>query len=104
MVVKGRRSKLELILDVLEAVMGDTEKPTRIMYEANLSWNILNEILSSLASQGHIEEIDVSRSGDRRNSRAYRITKKGETVVRYYRDASRLIKVEEPDLRVRLIS
>ena len=102
--MRGRRSKLELILDVLEAVMGGTEKPTRIMYEVNLSWNILNEILSSLVSQGCIEEIDVSQLKDRRNSRAYRITRKGETVVRYYRDAERLIKFDESDFSVRLIS
>ena len=104
MVVKGRHSKLELILDVLEAVSSGTEKPTRIMYEANLSWKILNENLSSLASQGLIDEVDVSRSGDRRNSRAYRITGKGEAVVRYYRDAEHLIKVDEPDLHTRLIN
>ena len=104
MAVKGRRSKLELTLDMLEAIMGGTEKPTRIMYEANLSWKILNEILSSLESQGLIDEVDASQLGDKRNSRAYRITRKGETVVRYYRDAEHLIKVDEPDLRVRLIS
>ena len=102
--MKGRRSKLELILDMLESVMSGTEKPTRIMYEANLSWKTLNENLSSLASQGLIDEVDVSRSGDRRNSRAYRITGKGETVVRYYRDAEHLIKVDEPDLHTRLIN
>ena len=104
MAVKGRRSKLELILDMLESVMSGTEKPTRIMYEANLSWKTLNENLSSLASQGLLDEADVSRSGDRRNSKTYRITGKGETVVRYYRDAEHLIKVDEPDLHTRLIN
>ena len=104
MAVKGRRSKLELILDVLESVMSGTEKPTRIMYEANLSWKTLNENLSSLTSQGLLDEIDASKSWDRRTSRLYRITRKGETVVQYYRDAERLIKVDEPDLHTRLIN
>ena len=99
--MKVRRSKLELILDVLEAVMNDTEKPTRIMYEANLSWTILNEILSSLVSQSLLEEIDTSRSRDRRNNRVYKITKKGETVVRFYRNAEKLLKTDEPSLPTR---
>ena len=102
--MKVRRSKLELILDVLEAVMNDTEKPTRIMYEANLSWTILNEILSSLVSQSLLEEIDTSRSRDRRNNRVYRITKKGETVVRFYRNAEKLLKTDEPNIQARIIS
>lgn len=101
--MKGRRSKLELILDVLESVMGGTEKPTTIMYEANLSWKTLNENMSSLASQGLIETVDESQLEDRRNSRAYRITGKGVTVVRYYRDAERLIKVDEQSIHTRLI-
>ena len=104
MAVKIRRSKLELILDVLKAVMNGTEKPTRIMYEANLSWTVLNSILSSLMSQGLLDEIDMSRSRDRRNTRVYRITKKGETVLRYYRDAESLLKVDEPNFQARLIS
>jgi predicted transcriptional regulator len=99
--LKVRRSKLELILDVLEAVMNDTEKPTRIMYEANLSWTILNEILSSLVSQSLLEEIDTSRSRDRRNNRVYKITKKGETVVRFYRNAEKLLKTDESSLPTR---
>ena len=78
--------------------MSGMEKPTRIMYEANLSWKVLNETLSSLVAQGLLDEIDMSRSKDKRVNRKYRITKKGETVVRYYTDAERLMKVHEPSL------
>lgn len=102
--MKARRSKLELFLDVLEAVMKGTEKPTRIMYEANLSWTVLNEILSSLVVQDLLEMIDMSMSRDRRNNRVYRITKKGETVVRFYRGAERLLKTDEPSFPTRRIS
>ena len=102
--VKGRRSKLELILDVLEAIMTGTEKPTRIMYEANLSWKLLNEVLSSLTHQDLLDEIDATSTRDRRTSRLYRIMGKGESVVRYYRGVQRLIKVEEPERLARPIS
>ena len=90
-----RRSKLEMILKVLKAVIGGTEKPTHIMYKAGLSWNILNEILSSLVSQGFIEKIDIYNYGDSRSHRLYRITRKGESLVNYYRNAEQLIRIDE---------
>ena len=102
--VKLRRSRFDLILDVLGATSNGVEKPTRIMYEANLSWKTMNEILSLLVSQGLIDEIDMSRSRDKRNSRAYKITKKGETIIRYYANAERLIKIDEPARSSHLIS
>jgi len=95
--VKLRRSRFDIILDVLRVTFNGTEKPTRIMYEANLSWKTLNEILSLLVSQNLVHEIDASRSRDKRNSRVYRITKKGEATIRYYSNAERLIKVDEPE-------
>ena len=54
----SRRSKLEIYLDVLSTIKGGTEKPTSIMYEANLSWRPLKKILAHMVSQTLIEEID----------------------------------------------
>jgi len=54
--LKQRRSRLELYLDVLKAIKNGKEKPTRIMYEANLSWTSLNSITSFLVSQDLVEE------------------------------------------------
>jgi predicted transcriptional regulator len=85
---------------VLDAVTSGTEKPTRIMYEAGLSWNIMNEILSSLVSQGFVEKVDVLKRGGRRSRRVYRITRKGESLVRYYRNAEQLLKVDEPPTKM----
>ena len=82
-----------MILKVLNAVIGGTEKPTHIMYKAGLSWNILNEILSSLVSQGFIKKIDTHKSEDRRCHRVYRITEKGESVVQYYQKAEQLLRI-----------
>lgn len=94
--LKSRRSRLELYLDVLKAIKNSTEKPTRIMYEANLSWKLLNDILSSLESQELIEEIDMSDSRDKRTNKVYKITQKGEALTRYFHHAEQLLKLDEP--------
>ncbi len=90
-----RRSKLEIYLDVLRVIKEGVHKPTRIMYGANLSWKPLQQVLRSLLDQGLILEIDVSDGGDRRTTKHYEITQKGENVLRYFDRARRLIELEE---------
>ena len=92
--LKGRRSRLDLYLEVLGAIKNGTEKPTRIMYEANLSWRILNEVLSSLTVQDLVEEVDVSDSRDKRTNTVYRITGKGEALLRYFHHAEQLLNLD----------
>ncbi len=89
--VKARsRSKLETILDVLKAIKGGTSKPTRIMNQSNLSWQPLMRILSSMVNQGFVREIDVSemRTRDKRTTKLYEITMKGEEVVKNWSQTS----------------
>jgi len=83
-----RRSKLEIYIDVLSIIKGGTTKPTRVMYEANLSWDHLHRILEPMKAQGLIAEIDTTseRRRDKRTSKRYEITQKGENVLRYFRD------------------
>jgi predicted transcriptional regulator len=95
--LKSRRSKLEIYLDVLKVIKQGTNKPTRIMYGANLSWKLLQNILSSLVDQSLIVEIDTSDSRDKRTNTIYDITNKGESVIRYFERAKGLIEVDEPD-------
>jgi len=85
--MKTRRSKLEIYLEVLKIVKGGMDKPTRIMYQANISWQPLMKILTSMVSQELIEEIDMTngRRRDKRTSRIYVITMKGEQVIRYFK-------------------
>ena len=92
--LKGRRSRLDIYLEVLKAIRNGTEKPTRIMYEANLSWTILNKVLSILVSQDLVEEIDASESRDKRSARIYRITEKGEALIRYFHHAEQLLNLD----------
>jgi predicted transcriptional regulator len=89
-----RRSRLEIYLDVLWAIKKGISKPTRVMYEANLSWGPLQDILDSLVSKGLVEEFDVKHIRDKRSNVGYRLTQKGDNVVRYFRDASKMIKLD----------
>ncbi len=63
------------------------------MYNANISWKPLMQALNSMISQDLIREIDVSserRKRDKRTSRLYEITMKGEHVIRYFKEAKDL--------------
>jgi len=89
----NRRSKLEIYLEVLQIINDGTSKPTRIMYNATFSWQPLMRVLKSMISQDLIREIDASSEGrkrDKRTSRLYEITIKGEQVIRYFKEAKDL--------------
>jgi predicted transcriptional regulator len=89
-VLDSRRSKLEIYLEVLNIIKNGIYKPTRIMYQANISWQPLMRILGSMISQGLVDEIDLkkqNRKRDKRTSKMYRITLKGEQVIRYFKGA-----------------
>ncbi|RLI04465.1 hypothetical protein DRO38_01185 [Candidatus Bathyarchaeota archaeon] len=73
----GKRSRLEIYLDVLEKVSRGVSRPTNIMYKCNLSWCPLQEVLKSLIEKGLIEEIE------HRNHKYYTITEKGKEILIY---------------------
>lgn len=73
----GKRSRLEIYLDVLEKVSRGVSRPTNIMYKCNLSWRPLQEVLKSLIEKGLIEKIE------HRNHKYYTITEKGKEILIY---------------------
>jgi predicted transcriptional regulator len=89
----NRRSKLEIYVDILEKINMGVIKPTRIMYEANLSWKPLQQILKSLISQELIIEC-TTEDKDKRTKKAYQLTEKGINVLRYFNKAKELVKSE----------
>jgi predicted transcriptional regulator len=74
----GRRSILQIRVDILNAVMQGYEKPTQIMYKANLSWNVLQ---SQLRAFLEAELLKVEAYGSRRR---YLITERGADMVLSY--------------------
>lgn len=87
-----RRSKLEIVLNVLSAIKDGVDKPTRIMYAANLSWKPTQKILGSLVEQELIYEI--KETGSKRSKLRYRITEKGVNVLRYFDGARELVNID----------
>lgn len=73
-----RRSRLTIYFDILKSIEEGNEKPTRIMYGTNLSWNVLNEILETLTKSGFIR----IKNGKRRR---YKITGKGIRALSYHK-------------------
>jgi len=84
---------LDIVLNVLSAVRDGVDKPTRIMYAANLSWKPTQRILRSLVDQEFLREIEDGRS--KRTKRRYEITEKGVNLVRYFERAKDLLVLEE---------
>jgi predicted transcriptional regulator len=56
---KKNREKLEIVRDILSAVLEETKK-TRIMYKANLSYRVFEKYLNSLLESGLVECNDDS--------------------------------------------
>ena len=91
--MSGRRSKFEIYVDILTQIKNGVSKPTKIMYHSNLSWDRLGKILKSLIAQGFITERIVNER-DKRTKRVYRITKKGDNVLRYSNNVKSLMELE----------
>ena len=75
---EGRRSILQIRVDILRVVADGYGKPTQIMYRANLSWNVLQTQLKSFVET---ELLRVEEYGSRRR---YIVTPKGTEMVRSY--------------------
>ena len=73
-----RRSRLEIYFDVLETIEEGTHKPTRIMYETNLSWKSLCDVFENLLKSDFIREEKMG------NSKRYYIFEKGRNALSYH--------------------
>ena len=88
-----RRSKLEIRLTMLSAIKEGIDKPTRIMYAANLSWKPTQRTLTQLVKQGLINEIE--ETDNVKSKKRYEITEKGLAVMKYFDDAKKLLPVDD---------
>ena len=73
-----RRSRLEIYFDVLKVIDKGTDKPTRIMYETNLSWTSLCSVFDTLINS------DFIREEKRKSSKRYHITEKGRNALSHH--------------------
>jgi len=86
-----RRSKLDIMMTVLGAIKDGVDKPTRIMYTANMSWNSTQKIFEDLLEQDLIYVTE--EPGLKRAKKRYHITEKGLNVLQYFEGAKLLIRV-----------
>jgi predicted transcriptional regulator len=55
-----RRSKLEVFMDIMKVVAEESQmKRTRIMYKANLAWNVLNSALDTMEEKGILSSVET---------------------------------------------
>ncbi len=87
-----RRSQLEIRLNILSAVKDGVDKPTRIMYAANMSWKPVQRILSHLVEQGLLEVRINTES--RQSKKRYALTDKGANVLDYFEKAKEILPLE----------
>ena len=86
--MSSRRSRFQISVEVLTAIANGEQKPTRIMYACNLSWNSIKETLSLLSAKGYIDEMSENEKRKR-----YSITGKGVDVIGYYAGLQDLVQV-----------
>lgn len=62
---------METFCDILRAIGAGAEKPTHIMYKANLSWTVMQLYMRSLEAQGLV--LAITEQG----KKLYRLSEKG---------------------------
>ncbi len=62
---------METYCDILRAIGAGAEKPTHVMYKANLSWTVMQGYIKTLEEQGLII------SQDEEAKRSYHLSDKG---------------------------
>ena len=83
-----RRSSFQIAVDVLTVIGKGEERPTRIMYASNLSWNSLKGTLDTLVGKGYVDEMYMNQKQKR-----YTISSKGRDVLSYYNQLETLVQV-----------
>lgn len=71
---------MEVTCDVLEVLSAGTERPTRVINRANISWRVFNNCLRTLLSKGLVLRVSDGKR------EVYQITEKGYSVLAQYRD------------------
>ena len=86
-----RRSKLEMHLDILRTLAQKGPlKLTHVMYKSNVNCSVLKEQLTFLMQQGLVNEQTLKKERI-----VYKITEKGFTVLKYFRELQTLLPIEE---------
>jgi predicted transcriptional regulator len=90
-----RRSKLEMYADILNVLAHrGPMKLSHIMYKANVNCSVLNDQLDFLVNQNLVEKRTIKKS-----SAVFAITKRGITVLKYFRELTQVLPIIEENRR-----
>ncbi len=89
----GRRSRFNLVGEILEAIEDGNNKPTHILYETKLSWAVLQDLLGLLQDRGYVEKRIGLTAKNTENYR-YFLTENGEEALTNLRNLQNSIRVE----------
>ncbi len=78
------RSRLDIIADILNVASRDAKK-TQIMYQANLSYNVLQKYMRELVGASLVSFLEERR--------CYQVTEKGKRFLEAYDEYTRMQKV-----------
>ena len=83
----ARRSRLELIYDILLAIQnkGGQIKPTHLMYKSNLSHKLLNHYLEELMTKELVAVEEIVARKKKKSTKTVVITDKGLSFLAEYR-------------------
>ncbi len=91
--MKKRRSKNEILIQILQVIKDGNSKPTRIMYAANTAWKPVVQYLDELWTKGLIE-MGPKPEKDKRSSKTYYLTDQGQEAIKQFNKAMRLLKFD----------
>jgi predicted transcriptional regulator len=78
-----KRTRLKIYFDILRAIKSGSNRKTWIMRAANISGYKFNEMLTSLISQGFVEELKTLNWNDKRKRTSYNLTPRGKRTMSY---------------------
>lgn len=88
-----QRSKFEIYRELLTQVHNGHSQPTRIMYSTELPWPTFNQVMKTLISQELLATVEDQV--DKSSRAKYRITEKGERLLKYLGKALNSVDVIE---------
>ena len=107
-VIQGRRSRLDIYLDVLWAIKNGLQNKEDIIGATRTKLSILNGVVDSLMSLGLIQEIRTLHWESKSVNTSYDFTEKGERVMDYLKYYDEVLEELDPrdlhrdeDMRVR---
>ncbi len=83
-----KRERLQVIRDILKAVQTNRAiKPTRLLYNSNLSPQMFKEYINELISKNFIN-LDI----DKKEKKTFSLTKKGQEFLQEYKSIENFIE------------